>query len=148
MAKTYAQLRQMIRDRVLGLPGWTESSVPYDRFGADPASVGHLRFAVGIPESQDLRDIRQKSAEGARVATEARIIFAARLPPKDQLSGYDAALGAELDLIQRLTAVETDASWPGEVKVWYAGSERAVSDSGEWMTITVVLSCKHLLPLS
>ncbi len=115
-------------------------------FGADPASIAHKAFAVGVPETSDTHNYRSIPTEGARAKSTVVIRFSYRVPPKDQVTGYGDCLDAEATVLNQMMAM--DSSWPSDIKVsWERTSRRAVP-SGEWLIVEMTFSILHLLALA
>lgn len=160
MSVTFASLRQQTAARITAIGStWWEAPVPYEQFGpsavpdAVPSTKAHLAFSVGLYQSERGDDgTRGRASDGMLVDSLVGVKFLARHTPgpTNSLTSFDAALAAELALIQQLmgrTAVAP--AWPNEIKVRYDRTDtRAVNESGEWYTFTVLFRMMHILPLA
>jgi len=153
-AVTLTELRQRVAARVAALSGWWEAPVPYDLFGpssvpdAVPATKAHLAFAVGVLETVDAEETRQRASVGTNVRTDVAVRFLARHTPgpTNSQASQDTALTAEHTLIKQMMAQGT--TWPVDLRILYRSSRRTIADSGEWFEVTVTLSITHLLALA
>ena len=113
----FQTIRQRVAAQISALSGWTQSSWHLDTFGRDPDQVQHHAFAVGIL---------------------VQVQFAHRLTVDGQVSAYDAALSAELDLISAvLTLIDRHA-----LHILWDGSSRSSLGEG-WILVTVNFSAIH-----
>ena len=148
-----AQVRQDIAARVAAIGGdWNIAPVPWALFGpslvpdAIPSSKGHLAFAVGLTATESMKD-RQRPSEGVETRTRASVKFLARLTPKDQLASEDAALDAELAVVQQMCAVPGGDVWPNFFHVIWRNSARTAVPTGEWFVVEVQFDVFHRTPL-
>lgn len=154
MSVTYAELRQRVAARVALLSGWWEAPVPFEQFGPSavpdsvPATKAHLAFSVGLGDSSDAEEMRQRASVGVNVRTDVRVRFLARHTPgpTNSQASQDVALGAEHDLIKQIMA--QGASWPVDLRILYRGSRRTIADSGEWFETTATFQITQLLALT
>ena len=151
--RTAAQVRQDIAARVAAIGGdWNIAPVPWALFGpslvpdAIPSSKGHLAFAVGLTATESMKD-RQRPSEGVETRTRASVKFLARLTPKDQLASEDAALDAELAVVQQMCAVPGGDVWPNFFHVIWRNSARTAVPTGEWFVVEVQFDVFHRTPL-
>jgi hypothetical protein len=151
--RTAAQVRQDIAARVAAIGGdWNIAPVPWALFGpslvpdAIPSSKGHLAFAVGLTATESMKD-RQRPSEGVETRTRASVKFLARLTPKDQLASEDAALDAELAVVQQMCAVPGGDVWPNFFHVIWRNSARTAVPTGEWFVVEVQFDIYHRTPL-
>lgn len=153
-AVTLTELRQRVAARVAALSGWWEAPVPFDQFGpsavpdAVPATKAHLSFAVGLGETVDAEEMRQRASVGTNVRTDVAIRFLARHTPgpTNSHASQDTALTAEHTLIKQMMA--QGASWPVDLRILYRSSRRTIAESGEWFEHTVTFTITHLLALA
>ena len=153
-AVTLAELRQRMAARVAAISGWWEAPVPYDLFGPSavpdsvPATKAHLAFAIGIGETVDAEEMRQRASVGTHVRTEVAVRFLARHTPgpTNSQASLDAALTAEHGMIKQVMA--QGASWPVDLRILYRSSRRTIADTGEWFEHTVSFTVTHLLALA
>jgi hypothetical protein len=151
--RTPAEVRQDIAARVAAIGGdWNIAPVPWALFGpslvpdAIPSSKGHLAFAVGLTATESMKD-RQRPSEGVETRTRASVKFLARLTPKDQLASEDAALDAELAVVQQMCAVPGGDVWPNFFHVIWRNSARTAVPTGEWFVVEVQFDVFHRTPL-
>lgn len=149
--RTAAEVRQDLAARIAAIGGsWNLAPVPFALHGpsavpdAIPSTRAHLSFSVGLTASEAQKD-RQRPPNGVLTRSRASIRFLARLTPKDQIMSEDAALDAELALIQQLCAVT--GSWPATFHVTWRNSARAVFPSGEWFLLESQFDILHRTPL-
>jgi len=144
-AKTIRQLREDVTTRLLTLSGWKESRVAPDNFGRDADSLAHKCFAVHPTSTDDLRQYRQRPAEGTLVETTLSILYSWRLAPKAMSDSYDDALDGEQAIVNKLMVY--DATWPSQYKFQFVSAVRETNEAGEWVTGTVSFRVVHTLPL-
>ena len=150
MARSFAEVRDDISQRVAGLSGWVVVDVPADLFSADvvpdavPSAPQRTPFAVGIASSTPVDALSRQRVAGQHVLSEVTVRFLAPVKAKAKLASVDAGLDAELDLINRL--VDRSGSWPVyfNTPTWVRSS-RASASSGNWRTHEVVFSVVHLI---
>ena len=135
----FQTIRQRVAAQISALSGWTQSSWHLDTFGRDPDQVQHHAFAVGILSSSPTQQPgRRQIAEGLATASQVQVQFAHRLTVDGQVSAYDAALSAELDLISAvLTLIDRHA-----LHILWDGSTRSSLGEG-WIIVTVNFSAIH-----
>lgn len=135
-------LRQQIALKVAGLAGFKESTHSPDLFGRTQNTVAHKAFSVGLSTSQAV-DERQRRAVGVYMNTPVQVIFSYRLRPLDVYPvDYDLALDAEVDVIH---AVLEAYSTPNEFTIRYLSSSREVTDSQEYVIITLDFQALHTI---
>ena len=138
-------IRQRVSAVVDAVSGMSESRTPHGVFGRDPASVLHLRYAVGCPRTTTVRD-RQSLVDGALVRTAVAVTYAHRVKPKEPQASYDTALAAEADIIK---AVMADAGTLQELQLSLVGvPTRQVDPGGEWSVGEIEFSSLHTLALA
>ena len=138
-------IRQRVATAVDAATGFSEAKAPLGVFPRDPASVLHLRFAVGCPRTTTIQG-RQRPTEGALCRTEVVVTFAHRIKPKDQVASYDDCLDSEASII---AAVMADTGTLTELQLKYESTtERSVDQAGEWYIGSVAFSSLHTIALS
>jgi hypothetical protein len=153
-AVTPAELRQRVAARVAALTGWWEAPVPFEQFGpsavpdAVPATRAHLAFSVGVLETVDAEEMRQRASVGTNVRTDVAVRFLARHTPgpANSQASQDAAFTAEHSLIKQMMA--QGAAWPVDLRILYRSSKRTIAESGEWFEHTITFTITHLLALA
>lgn len=134
-----------IATQTLTLSGWQESAYIFESLGRDPASVAHLAFAIGTPNSTATGG-RQNAKSPIFAATKIVVRFLTRVRPKDQVVSQREGLNAEDDLIRKLTlATET---WPGTFILEFVDANRAPAFSSEWTRHDVTFTARHWLALT
>lgn len=152
MPTTPAALRQAVAIRISGLAGWTEAPVPWDLHSvsgvpeAVPSSRLHLSYAVGVPETEAV-GYRQRALDGVRCRSLVTVRVLCRLAPRDALTSVDAALAAEVTLIQRLMARD-GTTWPADLSILYRDSRRSAAPTGDWLLLEIRFQVEHTLTLT
>jgi hypothetical protein len=144
--RSVRQLREDVTTRLLTLSGWRQSIVAPSDFGRDPGTLlGSKCFAVNPGTTTDLRQYRQRPAEGTLVETMLQIRWAHQLKPTSMSTSYDDALDSEAALTNAMMVY--DSSWPASYKMQYVSATRETSLSGEWVLGTIEFRVVHTLPL-
>jgi hypothetical protein len=142
MSVNYSQLRSAIASNVGALPGFQLAKQTPDYYGRVQNTVAHKSFTVGLANTQATTE-RQRRTIGVYANTTATIVFAYRLRPLDAYPvDYDLAMDAETDVMQ---AVLATYSANNEFTIRYIGSTRAVTDSQEYIIITMQFVAQHTL---
>lgn len=122
---TERELRVAVATRIAALDAatWRESAGAPDLVGRLPATAMHGAYSVDVPSSRVTRGTQRRS-----MLVEARVLvrFLWRLKPSEGLVSTDAALDAEVALVDHLCA-----QW-GPVHLLWQDSQRASLDSGDW----------------
>lgn len=126
--------------------GLKQSPLPFDAFGRTPNSIAHKAFAVGIGGSNAMDD-RQRPIEGAMLQTDLDITFAFRLRPLDQLTDVDNQLNLENTIITALLDRTNTSLYPN-LHIKLISTNRALTDSGEYILSTLSFEALHFIPLS
>lgn len=126
--------------------GLNQSPLPYGAFGRTPNSIAHKAFAVGIGGSNAMDD-RQRPTEGAMLQTDLDITFAFRLRPLDQLTDVDNQLNLENTIITALLDRSNAVLYPN-LHIKLISTNRALTDSGEYILSTLSFEALHFIPLS
>ena len=139
-------IRSRFGSAIDAIAGMSISRNPYERFGAIPNTVAHLRFAIGIISCDRIDSDRQKENTGIYAQTIIGIKFAYRLRPKDQITSYDEGFDKSNDLIKACTnrspAIYTN------LQIYFDNQSHEISDSGEYLIITIRFLIYHFLPLN
>ncbi|HYF56290.1 MAG TPA: hypothetical protein VEA41_18695 [Salinarimonas sp.] len=139
-----ATIRQRVAAAITsGASSWRESTDPWDTFGAgggDGEGRMHLGFAVGIPADQQMGD-RQRRTLGGLSETRVMVRCLYNLGALDQLTDYDAALAAEQDVRNAVSAIQRGA----DLHLLYVEGDRSVADG--WMTSNLTFKAIHHMPL-
>jgi len=126
--------------------GLKESPLPFGAFGRTPKSIAHHAFSVGIGGSNAMDD-RQRPTEGAMLQTDLDITFAFRLRPLDQLTDVNNQLNLENTIITALLDRTNAVLYPN-LHIKLISTNRALTDSGEYILSTLSFEALHFIPLS
>lgn len=145
MAESFARVRSQIATKVDTLAGFRESRMTPDYFGRTQESLAHKSFVVGIATTVATGE-RQRRAVGEYVNSQVVITFAHRLRPLDAYpTDYDNALTAEELVINAALESYTSDTGNGKFTIRYVASTRTVTDSQEYIIITIEFSVLHTL---
>lgn len=139
-------IRSRFATKISALDGFDESRNPFDGYGRSPNTIAHQRFSVGIGSVSSRDDDRQKQSSGVMAATEVRVRYAYRIKPKDQVSSYDGGLQSAQNLITALT--NRTSPLHDDLQIRFSGMDNELSDSGEWLSLTLNFLIIHFLSLS
>ena len=141
MSLSLSTLRQGISSKIQELSGFKLSKHSPDSFGRTENTVAHLAFSVGLNSSTATEE-RQRRSVGVYINTPVKVIFAYRLRPLDVYpTDYDLALDTEQQVIQKV--LESYNSQ--EFTIRYIGSSRQVTDSQEYIIITIDFETLHTI---
>lgn len=142
MGQSFASIRNEISDKIDELTGFTLSLQSPDYFGRTQESIAHKGYTVQVVNSL-AADERQRRAVGVYLNSQYRVIFAYRLRPLDIYpTDYDLALGAEEDVINKVLEAYTTNN---KFTIRYTGSNRLVTDSQEYIIITLDFIVNHTI---
>ena len=79
-------------------------------------------------------------------STEVMVRYAYRIRPKDQLESYDDGLDSAQTVINAIT--KRSLPLHDEIQIRFGGMDNELSDSGEWMSITLSFEVLHYLYLT
>ena len=146
MLVSLATIRQRFATQISTLSGFDESRNPYDGYGRSPNTVAHQRFMVGIQSVTSRDDDRQRRGVGVMSSTIVGVKYAYRIRPKDQLISFDDGLDSAQTVINAIT----DRSLPlhDNLQIRFGGMDNELSDSREWMSITLTFEVLHYLYLT
>lgn len=145
-AVSLSTIRSRFATAISSISGFHESRNPYDGYGRSPNTVSHKLFSVGIGGVQSREDDRQRINVGVMSQTEVLVRFIYRVRPKDQLDSYDEALDAAQELINELT--ERKSPLHNDLQIRFGGLDNELSDSGEWISLTLNFMVLHYLYLT
>ena len=74
------------------------------------------------------------------------IRYAFRIRPKDQIESFDDGLDSAQTVINAITKRSTQLH--DELQIRFGGMDNELSDSGEWMSITLAFEVLHYLYLT
>ena len=142
MAQSLSSIRKAIATKIETLSGFKESKHTPDFFGRTENTVAHKAFSISVASSTAMEE-RQRRAVGVYISTPMQVIFSYRLRPLDIYpTDYDASLDAEELVINKvLEAYATD----NEFTIRYTASERSVTDSQEYILITLSFNILHTI---
>lgn len=142
MSLSFANIRANIASKIDALAGFKESIQTPDFFARTQDSIAHKAFTVGMLSATGV-DERQRRSVGVYVSSQIQITFAYRLRPLDIYpTDYDLALTAEESVIN--AALEAYAT-NNQFTLRYNGSSRQVTDSQEYIIITIDLTALHTI---
>lgn len=153
MTITLAGVRQALAARVALLSGWVEAPVAFDAFSWDAvpeamaATTAHKAFAVGVADMVATGE-RHKTHFRARTTAVIRSLHRLLPAAAGPIASVDAALTAELLLIQQLDQQWTSGGSPVEVVAYFNRSRRSTAPTGEWLLIETEFFVDHLVNLS
>ncbi len=142
MAQSLSSIRKAIATKIETLSGFKESKHTPDFFGRTENTVAHKAFSISVASSTAMEE-RQRRAVGVYLSTPMQVIFSYRLRPLDIYpTDYDASLDAEEQVINKILEVyATD----NEFTIRYTSSERSVTDSQEYILITLSFNILHTI---
>ena len=146
MVVSLATIRQRFATMIDSLDGFDESRNPFDGYGRSPNTVAHKRFMVGIRSVSSRDDDRQRRGVGVMTSTEVLVRYAYRIRPKDQIESFDDGLDSAQTVINAITKRSTPLH--DEIQIRFGGMDNELSDSGEWMSITLAFEVLHYLYLT
>jgi hypothetical protein len=146
MVVSLATIRQRFATMIDSLSGFDESRNPFDGYGRSPNTVAHKRFMVGIRSVTSRDDDRQRRGVGVMSSTEVMVRYAYRIRPKDQIESFDDGLDSAQTVINAITKRSTPLH--DEIQIRFGGMDNELSDSGEWMSITLSFEVLHYLYLT
>jgi len=142
MAESLSSIRKAIAAKIETLSGFKESKHTPDFFGRTENTVAHKAFSISVASSAAMEE-RQRRAVGVYLSTPMQVLFSFRLRPLDIYpTDYDASLDAEELVINKvLEAYSTD----NQFTIRYTASERTVTDSQEYILITLSFNILHTI---
>jgi len=146
MVVSLATIRQRFSTMIDSLDGFDESRNPFDGYGRSPNTIAHKRFSVGIRSVSSRDDDRQRRGVGVMSSTEVMVRYAFRIRPKDQIESFDDGLDSAQTVINAITKRSTPLH--DELQIRFGGMDNELSDSGEWMSITLAFEVLHYLYLT
>lgn len=142
MAQSLSSIRRAIASKIEDISGFKESKHTPDYFGRTENTVAHKAFSISVSSSTAMEE-RQRRAVGVYISTPMQVLFSYRLRPLDIYpTDYDASLDAEETVINKvLEAYVTD----NQFTIRYTGSERNVTDSQEYILISLSFNILHTI---
>ena len=142
MAQSLSSIRRAIASKIEEISGFKESKHTPDYFGRTENTVAHRAFSISVSSSTAMEE-RQRRAVGVYISTPMQVLFSYRLRPLDIYpTDYDASLDAEESVINKvLEAYTTD----NQFTIRYTGSERNVTDSQEYILISLSFNILHTI---
>tara|TARA_R100000664_G_C2760064_1_gene150716 strand:- start:16253 stop:16699 length:447 start_codon:yes stop_codon:yes gene_type:complete len=145
-AVSLSTIRSRFSTQIKTISGFTESRNPFDGYGRSPNTVSHQRFAVGITGVNTRDDDRQKQPRGVMCETTVLVRYPYRIRPKDQVASYDNALDSAESVMRSITT-RSDGLHE-KLQIRFQGLDNELSDSGEYLTITLNFNVLHYLSLT
>ena len=142
MPSTVAQVRRALRDQLLTLSGWRETSFPLGILET-PSTQGHLAFSV-VDEAATNVSHRGKDGDTVAHQIDFRVSFLYRMTPSaaDLMSDWDGSSDAAQDAIQ---ALMDQGSWQYDYLVRYARMNRSRLSDSAWLQIDLYFTVEHEL---
>ena len=142
MAQSLSSIRRAIASKIEEVSGFKESKHTPDYFGRTENTVAHRAFSISVASSTAMEE-RQRRAVGVYISTPMQVLFSYRLRPLDIYpTDYDAALDSEETVINKvLEAYATD----NQFTIRYTGSQRNVTDSQEYILISLSFNILHTI---
>lgn len=142
MSQSLSSIRKAIATKIETISGFKESKHTPDFFGRTANTVAHKAFSISVASSVAMEE-RQRRAVGVYLSTPMQVLFSFRLRPLDTYpTDYDASLDAEELVINKvLEAYSTD----NEFTIRYTASDRTVTDSQEFILITLSFNILHTI---
>lgn len=142
MAQSLSSIRRAIASKIEEISGFKESKHTPDYFGRTENTVAHRAFSISVASSTAMEE-RQRRAVGVYISTPMQVLFSYRLRPLDIYpTDYDASLDAEESVINKvLEAYATD----NQFTIRYTGSQRNVTDSQEYILISLSFNILHTI---
>ncbi len=142
MSQSLSSIRKAIATKIETISGFKESKHTPDFFGRTENTVAHKAFSISVASSVAMEE-RQRRAVGVYLSTPMQVLFSFRLRPLDIYpTDYDASLDAEELVINKvLEAYSTD----NEFTIRYTASDRTVTDSQEFILITLSFNILHTI---
>ena len=139
-------IRSRFATKISDQDGFDESRNPFDGYGRSPNTIAHQRFAVGIGSVSSRDDDRQKQPRGVMCETTVLVRYPYRIRPKDQVASYDNALDSAESVMRSITT-RSDGLHE-KLQIRFQGLDNELSDSGEYLTITLNFNVLHYLSLT
>lgn len=145
-AISFSTIRSRFATEVATLTGFTVSRNPLDPALRLPDTLAHLRFAVGIGGAIAREDSRQGASVGAFMETTVEVRFSYRLRPKDQVADYDSAFDKAELIIKKI--LDRTLALYQDLHIRLNRMIHRITDSGEFMIITIEFACLHHIPIT
>lgn len=139
-------IRERFTNAIDDISGMIKTYLPYDVFGRTPNSIAHKAYSVGIGGS-NANDERQRASTGCLLSTDVDVKMSYRIRPLDQLTDVDAAMDLENDIIIAILDRTNGNLYPN-LHIRFESSQRAMTDSGEYMISTLQFQTLHYIPLN
>ena len=144
-AVSFSTIRERFSDKLKTITGFTESRNPFDGYGRSPNTVSHKRYSVGITGINSRDNDRQRGVSGVMCSTAVLVRYPFRIRPKDQIDSYDEAMDSAETVIQNITNRSTPLH--DNVQIRFEGLDNELSDSGEYLSITINFNVIHYISL-
>lgn len=128
-------IRQNIRDRVLTVPDYVESTYHPQSLGRNPKNRGDKRFSVWFGNTTDAGG-RQREGQGVAIEFPCVVSFLTVVQPHNAITSYEEAMDGEEAIIQAI--INPSSPLYTKTQIRYNSSNTAeLTDTGEWM-ITII----------
>ena len=144
MAISLANLRGKIVSKVSALDGFNETRMSPAFFARTQDSIAHLAFSVGMDTSTAATE-RQRRAIGVYVNSPIVVTFAYRLRPLDINLDYNNAMNSEQSVLSAVLGSYASDAGDSHFTIEYISSIREVTDSQEYIIITLNFNTLHTL---
>lgn len=142
MSIKFSQVRSEIAAKISSLPGFQETKHSPDYFGRTENTVAHKAFGVRLGTALAMEE-RQRRGVGVYVSSPVSVVFSYRLRPLDIYpTDYDLAMDTEETVIAK---VLESYSQNNQFTIRYNGSTREVTDSQEYIIITLEFTALHTI---
>ena len=142
MSLSLSTLRQGISTKISEISGFKLSKHSPEFFARTENTVAHLAYTVGLNSSTATEE-RQRRSVGVYIQTPVTVIFSYRLRPLDIYpTDYDLAMDKEEQVIQKV--LESYVS-DNQFTIRYVSSTREVTDSQEYIIITIEFTTLHTI---
>jgi len=144
MSLSFKQLRTAISDQIDTLSGFRLIKLPPAQFGRSQQTLAHLGYSVGLETSEQLNERQRRINGGYYVQTNVTVIFGFRLRPTELYpTDYDNALDQEQEVI--IKVLSSYQAVRNEVQIRFLSSQRAITESSEYMLITLNFQAFHTI---
>ena len=142
MSIKFSQVRSEIASKISSLSGFQETKHSPDYFGRTENTVAHKAFGVRLGTALAMEE-RQRRGVGVYVSSPVSVVFSYRLRPLDIYpTDYDLAMDTEETVIAK---VLESYSQNNQFTIRYNGSTREVTDSQEYIIITLEFTALHTI---
>jgi len=142
MSIKFSQVRSEIASKISSLSGFQETKHSPDYFGRTENTVAHKAFVVRLGTALAMEE-RQRRGVGVYVSSPVSVVFSYRLRPLDIYpTDYDLAMDTEETVIAKVLEAYSQNN---QFTIRYNGSTREVTDSQEYIIITLEFTALHTI---